>query len=210
MGNDATQDNNQTAGNQNGNPANGGVQPQAGGMDVSMLAKKLDDLEKRVADKDAYITELSNVNKALEQRINSIGAGDNSGNNNQPPAEVDPTQFVRVDQVNAIIEQQAFVTSVRKENQDLIDLGLEPGMELRARQLLSQGKDFKEAVSTAVKEAREKVNKLKQPATPPPPPAGAMGEDGRPGVPPTPPPKQEETLEDEGPARMAKRMKLGL
>lgn len=83
-------------------------------------------------------------------------------------------------------------------------------MELRARQLIGQGKEFRDAVSIAVKEAREKVNKIKQPVTPPPTPAGAIGEDGRPGVPPAPQPKAEEALEDEGPARVARRMKMGL
>jgi hypothetical protein len=209
MGNDATQNDNQNAGSQNGDPANGGVQPQAGGVDVTMLAKKLEELEKRVADKDSYITELSNVNKALEQRINSVTAPV-SENDSTPATVADPAKYVSVDQIPGILEQQLFIKDIKRENADLIDLGLEPAMELRARQLLSQGKEFREAVGTAVKEAREKVNKLKQPSSSSQPPAGVIGEDGKSGVPPAPKPKAEDPMEDEGPARVARRMKMGL
>ena len=93
-----------------------------------------------------------------------------------------------------------------------MDLGLEPAIGIRANQLLQSGKPFKDAIDTAVKEAREKVDKLKSntPAAPLLPPAGAVGEQGANNLPAPITPPKEETPEEEIAAEKARKRKLDL
>jgi hypothetical protein len=95
------------------------------------------------------------------------------------------------------IENITYINEVKAKNSDLVDLGLEPTITLRANQLMSQGKSFKEAVDTAVKEMRGKVDKLKSNVSPTPPPSGALGEGGGNKPLKVPKPEPEETEEQE-------------
>lgn len=182
----------------------GNPKPQSG-MSVEDLAKKLDDMEKRMADKDAHITELANEKATLEQRLSDVSIK-KGGEELPQPVE---GNFVRADQIPVILKQQMYVERIREDNKDLIELGLEPAIELRARQLLLSGKDFETAISTAVKESREKIDKIKAPVKQPVP-NGAVGEDGSVKPPVEPKKEPDPQIEDEGSARFERRMRMGL
>jgi hypothetical protein len=174
---------------------------------VVELQRKMDELEKRQSDKDRMIDDLKATNQTLEARLSQTHPQQSEGSQTMDVqkeasrilevAQVDPqkageelgalirnttskAQSEILQNISPIIEQQAHVSKIKAENQDLIELGLEPSISLRTNQLMQSGKSFKDAADAAVAEARVKVNKLKSntPQPPTPPPSGSVGEGG--------------------------------
>lgn len=193
------------------------------------VSEELERLKKQLSDKDRYITELADEKATLEARLSETPekkekeeiTGDVASILEE--AQIDPekageklakliknaTAKAQQDilaNLQPIVEQQTYVSKIKAENQDLIDLGLEPAITLRAQNLMKTGKSFKAAVDIAVKEAREKIDKLKKPSDVPP---GAKGEKAANKVSSAPPPK-ELTPEDEIRLEKERRRKLGL
>lgn len=202
------------------------------------LRRENESLKKQNADKDKYITEIKSEKDTLEARltqikpkeqqnldldlqkesarilelgqIDPVKAGEELGN--LIKRTQDKTQQSILANLSPIIEQNTLIAKVKSENQDLIDLGLEPAITIRANQLITSGKSFKDAIDTAVKESREKMDKIKSnaPLVPTPPPAGATGERGNNKQPePTPEPKETTPLDEINAERERKR-KSGL
>ena len=204
MGQTATEENKTIIGTTSGTPSESVVNPQAG-EDVATLKKQLEEANKRLAEKDIYINEVTNEKAVLETRLNSFGQPNEAAVNNDAPKGIDPAQLPE------IIENTIFINKVRDENKDLIELGLEIAIRQRADELIAKGKTVKEAVLEAVKEKRAIVDKLKSANSAPQNiPAGAMGESGGQEPAPTPKAKPEVQLADEGSARHAMRLKRGL
>jgi len=214
--------------------------PSPEAAEAERLRRENESLKKQTEDQAKFITDLQSTTKTLEDRIKQIGQPgqpqvdldvQKEAQQILETAQIDPvkasqdlarllastqnkaTQAI-LSNLSPIIEQQTYVNKVKSENQDLIDLGLEAGITLRAGQLIQSGKTFKEAVDNAVLEARKKVDKLKSnapPVPPTPPPAGAVGEgEGSLGPPPPPPPPKEPTEADEVKAERERRRKQGL
>ena len=175
-----------------------------GGMSVSDLAKKMEEMEARMGEKDRVIQELQADRSTLEQRINSI-------NSTPAPAPAGNPASAGMDanQIAEIIERQTYVNEVRKQNADLIELKMEPSITNRAAELMnSSKKPFRDAIDQAIKEHREIVEKKLKVTQPVPP--GAQGETPANIPPVTPPPEPEKQLGDEGDERIKRRAKLGL
>lgn len=198
--------------NQTATPnVNGQAQQQAQNVDLSNVLKELDEIKKRMAEKDAKITELATVNASLENRLTGYQA-----TQEEPQTQASETQNahaasvgVRPEDLPAYIERITFISKVKQENKDLIELGLEPAIEAKARVLLASGKPFEEAVISATKQIREGLE-AKFKVVNPESPRGAQGETGQ-QLPVAQPKKVEpETLPDEGMERLAMRRKLGL
>lgn len=232
MGNQATQDEVKPKESQPATPeATPAPQPDPA---VIELQRKMEALEKQIADKDRYITDVINEKATLEQRLQHTQAkpqGQAEVQNDVAKiletAQIDPakagedlaqvlkstqdaTERRVLQNLGPIIEQQTYINEIKTKNADLVDLGLEPTITLRAQQLMNTGKSFRDAVNVAVTEARSKVDKLKSNAPPQPTPPAAVVESGGNAAPaPTPPPKVE-TQEDEMASRAAKRAKMGL
>jgi len=197
-------------------------------------------LKKQLADKDRFITEIKSEKETLEARLTQTQpkptapvvdtdlqkeaarileiaqldpakAGEELGRLIQTATSKAAQETLR--NLEPLISQNTYINEVKEKNKDLIDLGLEPAITIRASQLIQSGKSFKDAVDAAVSESRIKMDKLKSntPTVPPtPPPPGAVGEGGANRQPePTPPPK-EETPEDEIRAAQERRRKMGL
>lgn len=186
--------------------------------ELARLRQEKIDLDKRLAEKDKHIGDLSTEKATLENRLSGYQAVESVVPATPADGEVPKTTgqhagaFVRPEDVPEIIERTTFITDMKKENKDMMEFGLEPVISMRADQLIRSGKSFKEAVATAVKEQREKFDKIKQPTTPPVKqevPAGLQGESGA-SAPITPAPKAEELLGDEGDERKRLRSKRGL
>lgn len=190
--------------------------------ELARLRQEKIEADKRLAEKDKHIGELSTEKATLENRLSGYQAVESVIPQTQPEGEEgqDPAKpkgqhvgaYVRPEDVPEIIERTTFITEMKKENKDMMDFGLEPVITMRADQLIRTGKSFKEAVATAVKEQREKFDKIKQPTTPaqtPSVPAGLQGEAGA-SVPVTPTPVKEDSLGDEGEERRRLRAKRGL
>lgn len=197
--------------------------PEDPATEAARLRKENKDLADRLAQKDTHIGELSTVNATLEQRLSGFQATRSvvdpatpEADPATPPARggtpVSQLAGVRAEDIPEIIERTTFINKVKDENKDMIDLGLEPIMEQRADQLIRQGKPFKEAILTAVKEQREKFEKIKQPSAPPaqPPATGVRAEEGAPANPTPAPVVTTDTLDDEGEGRRKARALKGL
>ncbi len=222
---------------QGGQPPTPTPNPAPNPDPVAELQRKIEQLEKQNADKDRFITDLSATTKTLEARINQVGRPpqektadldlQKEAQEILETAQLDPAKAGErlsdlvsrvsekskkdlLDNLGPVIEQQTYVAKVKAENADLIELGLEPSIGIRAQQLMQSGKSFKESVDTAVKEAKEKVNKLKSNAPPVPPPPAAVGEQGSNRQPTPPPPPAEITEADEIKAEQERRRKSGL
>ena len=205
--------------------------------EVAEIRRKNEELSKQVADKDRYITDLANEKATLEARLSQINKSADTtvvdkdieaqAKNILEMAQIDPekaahdlaamikatqdkTQKDLLSNLGPIISQTTYINEVRKNHQDLIDIGLEPQITIRANQLMQSGKSFKEAVDMAVTEARKRVDKIKSNAPPPAPPAGAIAETGANPPPVTPPVPVEKTAQDEVADRFALRAKKGL
>lgn len=214
------------------------AQPTPAPDPAEELRRENEQLKKQNADKDRFITDLNSEKATLEARLTQTQPKQErqldtdlqkEASRILETAQVDPqkageelaalisattskAQQNILQNLEPIISQNAYVNKVKEDNKDLMELGLEPSISLRATKLMQAGKAFKEAVDTAVSEAREKVNKLKSntPQVPTPPPPGAVGEKGANVTPaPTPPPK-EETDQDEIAAARERRRKSGL
>lgn len=215
------------------------AQPTPAPDPAEELRRENEQLKKQNADKDRFITDLNSEKATLEARLTQTQPKQEKqqldtdlqkeASRILETAQVDPqkagedlaalisattskAQQNILQNLEPIINQNAYVSKVKEDNKDLMELGLEPSISLRATKLMQSGKSFKEAVDTAVSEAREKVDKLKSntPKEPTPPPPGAVGEKGANVTPtPTPPPK-EETEQDEIAAAKERRRKLGL
>lgn len=190
--------------------------------ELARLRQEKLESDKRLAEKDKHINDLSTVNATLESRLSGYQAVESVipkeqivDNNDEAKDNIQPTgqpvgAYVRPEDIPEIIDRTSFINKMKDDNRDMIEFGMEPVISLRADQLIRQGKSFKESVATAVKEQREKFDKIKQP-TPIEPviPTGIRGESGS-----NPPvetkPKVEETLDDEGEARKRMRYKRGL
>lgn len=188
--------------------------------ELARVRQENEDLKKRMADKDKHIGELSTEKSTLETRLSGYQAVESVIPQEDPQEATDPAKpkgqpvgaYVRPEDIPEIIERTGFINKMKEDNKDMIEFGLEPVITLRADQLIRSGKSFKEAVAIAVKEQREKFDKIKQPSTPPAKPevpASVRGEDGN-NPPVEPKPKKEETLDDEGEARKKARAKRGL
>lgn len=196
-------------------------------------------LKKQLADKDRFITDLNSEKATLEARLTQTQPKppthidvdlQKEASRILETAQIDPTKAGEelanlikattdkaqqgiLSNLQPIIEQNTYIAKVKSENKDLIDLGLELSISKRAYDLMQTGKTFSEAVDTAVKEARGKVDKLKSnapPVPPTPPPAGAVGESGSNRQPEVTPPPKEETPEDEIKREKERRRKQGL
>lgn len=214
-------------------------QPPANSDPAEELRRENDQLKKQLADKDKHITDLSSEKSTLEARLTQTQRPPNQKLDDDlqketarimETAQVDPqkageelAQLIKnstskaqqaiLQNIEPIINQQSYINEVKKNNADLIELGLEISISHRAQQLLQTGKSFKDAVDAAVSEARAKVDKLKSntpPAPPTPPPPGGVGEKGSNNEPPPTPPPREETPEDEIAAERARKRKMGL
>ena len=208
-------------------------------VELEKIRQEKENLQKQLADKDRFITELSSEKSTLEARLTQTQPRQQQvdvPSDLQSEyvkvlelAQVDPksageqmavlmskvTQKAQNDAMQNLeptMNRQMYVTKVKNENTDLIELGLEPHITLRANSLMSSGKQFNEAIDIAVKEAREKVNKIKQvtPTTPTPPPSGAVVEKGANSNPPPTPPVKEMTDEDEMEEQRKRRRAMGL
>ncbi len=206
-------------GTPSGTPAPVAVPPaEDPATEAARLRQEKADLEKRLAEKDKHIGDLSTEKATLENRLSGYQAVESVTPIGEAPAGDAPaggtsvSEYVRPEHIPEIIERTAFITKMKEDNKDMMDFGLESVISMRADQLIRGGKSFKEAVATAVKEQREKFDKLKQPtASAPAPavPAGLQGESGA-SAPVTPAPKTEEALGDEGEERRKLRLKRGL
>ena len=174
---------------------------QSGGMSVNELAKKVEDMEKRLSEKDRYIGELSSEKETLAQRISQMS---------QPPESTTPATAPTLNprDIATLVDQQTYVNEIRKSNSDLIEIGLEPMITQDADKFIRQGMTFRDAIDKAVRLRREVVDKKLKPAQSVP--TGAMGESPANTTPPQPPPPVEKPIEDEGDARAARRARLGL
>ena len=119
--------------------------------------------------------------------------------------------------IEPAVQRMNFAQRVRNENKDLVELGYEPIIVARATEIMQSGTDFESSISMAVREIREKLDKLRpttpagqtppaqggQPppapaATPPGAPSGAFGEMPPSNQPPSRPavtPEKSETQE---------------
>jgi len=204
------------------------------------LRRKNEQLEKQLADKDKFITDLKSTNETLEARftqvnrqpitsapvdldlqkeasrimevaqIDPIKAGEDLANLIKDSTDKATKQVLQ--NLSPIIEQNTYINEVKTKNNDLIELGLEPSISSRANQLMQSGKTFKEAVDTAITEARTKVDKLKSNVSVPitPAPKEAVVESGANKQPEPPKPPVEETDEDEIRKEQERRRKMGL
>lgn len=202
---------------------------------VVELQRKLEALEKQVSDKDRYITELTSEKATLESRLTQVKPQAEAIDPDLQrqtaeileAAQIDPqkageklsllikTATTQASQetlknIEPLVSQQLYVNEVKAKNADLMELGLEPGITLRASQLMQSGKSFKDAVDIAVSEARSKVEKLTNKSVATPPPAGAVGETAANRQPEPPAPQKEMTAEDEINAERQRRRKMGL
>lgn len=183
--------------------------------ELARLRQERIDLDKRLADKDKHINDLSTEKATLETRLSGYQAVDSVIPTEdqevvQQPAGQPVGAYVRPEDIPEIIERTGFLNKMKDDNKDMMEFGLEPVIAMRADQLIRTGKTFKEAVATAVKEQREKFDKIKAPSTPAPVvPSSLRGEDGS-----NPPveqkPEAEEALADEGDERKRMRAKKGL
>jgi len=203
---------------------------------VKELQQRLEQVEKQIADKDRFITELQAEKQTLESRLSQVNQAplpDKVDDNLKDvtteileTAQVDPdkageklagliktattkAQEETLRNLEPLISRQTYVNEVKAKNKDLIELGLEPAISLRTQQLIQTGKGFKEAVDAAVQEARQKVEKLKSNVSAPPP-KGAVGEGGSNREPAPPPSVKEKTPEDEIREERERRAKMGL
>jgi hypothetical protein len=207
---------------------------------VDELRRKTEALEKQVADKEKYINDLKSEKDTLEARLTETQPRPQSqpldtdlqreAASILETAQVDPAkagealanlikttsdkaQQAVLGNLAPIIEQNTYVAKIKSENADLMELGLEPAITVRANQLIRSGKQFKEAVDMAVRESRIKVDKLKSNTPPPPivpPPDGAVGESGNNRQPEPPVIPKDVTPEDELKAERERRRKSGL
>ena len=240
MGEQATLDKEAKAGNPQDTPVVAPVaQPDPA---VVELQRKVEELDKKVADKDRYITELSNEKSTLEARLTQTqpkvepapdASIDFEAKRILETATVDPetagkdlaklikstTDAAKKELLQSVqgnlqpaIENISYANEIKAKNADLIELGFEPVISSKVNEYLQTGKfkTFKEAVDHAVKETREKVDKIKSNAPPTPPPKSAMTEDGANKLPETPPPPRQMTQEEEIQERLAKRIRMGL
>lgn len=203
------------AGNQPVTPAAVVTPAEDPATEAARLRQEKTDLEKRLAEKDKHIGDLSTEKATLENRLSGYQAVESIAPQGEPTGET-PTgqpvnQYVRPEDVPEIIDRTTFITKMKDDNKDMMEFGLEPVISMRADQLIRTGKSFKESVATAVKEQREKFDKIKQPttSTPAPVPSGLQGESGA-SVPITPTPPVEDKLGDEGEERKRLRAKRGL
>jgi len=188
--------------------------------ELARLRQEKIDADKRLADKDKHINDLSTEKATLESRLSGYQAVEsvvpaqayNEGNQTQAQPNVSNVSgYVRPEDIPEIIERTGFINKMKDDNKDMIEFGLEPIISLRADQLIRSGKSFKEAVATAVKEQREKFDKIKTPVSPVSPevPSSVRGESGS-NPPVEAPVKAEESLGDEGDERKRLRAKRGL
>lgn len=215
-------------------------EPSSKPDEAKVLEEQVENLKKQLADKDSYITELASEKATLEARLSQVRPSTGGNDDNKldddlkreaatilETAQVDPdrageelakliskttskAQQSILQNLEPIISQQTYINEVKKSNKDLIDIGLEPAITLRAQELMSAGKPFKEAVDTAVKEARVKLERIKGSAPPSPPPSGAVGERGANQEPTPPPSPKEPTPDDEIRAEKERRRLMGL
>lgn len=197
---------------QTGTSSGAAVQAEDQAAELARLKQERIDLEKRLTEKDKYINDLSTEKATLENRLSGYQAVGSVEESSQVATEgQDVRNYVRPEDIPEIIERTSFISKMKQDNSDLMDLGFEPVISFRADQLIRSGKSFKEAVATAVKEQREKINKIKAPVTKSEEPVSSSvrGEGGA-----NPPveakPKAEETLGDEGEERKRLRAKRGL
>lgn len=202
------------------------------------LRRELESFKKQLADKDKFITDLKSEKETLEARFTQVNRQPTQtqpvDNDLQKEAarilevaQIDPAkageelgnliknttskvQQETLRNLEPIITQTTYINEVKKANADLIDLGLEPGITLKANQLMQAGKTFKEAVDTAISEARSKVDKLKSVSVPTPPPASAVVESGANKQPEPPKAPVEESDLDEIKKEQERKRKLGL
>lgn len=139
------------------------------------------DLDKRLADKDSHITNLTNVNQTLEQRFKAT----NSQNQEEVDLEKEAADLMAEAKENPetagkklaalikktkdsgaqsvsqtvenVVSQREKVNKLREANKDLIEIGLEMPITVRANELMKQGKSFEDAANTACSEFREKL-----------------------------------------------------
>jgi hypothetical protein len=190
------------------------------------LKAQNEQLKKQLADKESFIANIKSEKETLEARISQTQQPrqaqvidsdlQREASRILESAQIDPvkageelanlikatqskTQQEILSNLQPMIDQSALVQKVRDSNQDLIDLGLEPSITIRANQLINSGKSIKDALDLSVSEARSKVDKLKSktPSIPTPPPAGSVGEAGSNRQPEPPAPPKEDTEADE-------------
>lgn len=190
--------------------------------ELARLRQDKIEADKRLAEKDKHINDLSTTNATLENRLSGYQAVESviPRTNEAPEASETPetpvnrvsSNGVRPEDIPEIIDRTNFLAQMKTENKDLMEFGLEDVIATKARLFMNTGKGFKESVLLAVKEQREKFEKIKQPSasTPATPvPSGLQGESGA-SVPLAPVVKTEEALGDEGEERRKLRLKRGL
>lgn len=152
------------------------------------LKKEKADVEKRLTDKDSHISQLTNVNQTLEQRLKTTNTQQQEEGDLEKEAEAlmaeaqeNPSTAGKklaalikktresgaqtvARTVENVVSQRETVAKLREENKDLIEIGLEMPITVRANELIQQGKSFEEATKTACAEFRKKLEgKLVQP-----------------------------------------------
>jgi hypothetical protein len=203
-------------GNPEGNP---NPNPAPAEDEMTKLRRENEELRNKNSQKDQYITNINNEKVSLETRLsqvsqpntNPIMQSDNiqsEADSILEKAQYDPkgashdltnlikatTDKVQKDiltNLQPMITNLTYVEKIKSENADLMELGLEPQITARVTQLQQLGKTFQNAVTEAVKESREKVQKIKSDAPIQPSPQGARAEDGS-NAEPTPPPAEKE------------------
>lgn len=174
------------------------------------LQREYADATKRLSDKDNHISQLSNEKATLEQRFNATNsqkqedadiakeatailaeaADDPDAAGKRLATLIKKAQDSGVktatETVNHVVTQREKINKLRAENQDLLEIGLEVPITMRANELMQQGRSFDDATQTAVTEFRTRlkgklVEKPKQPegkTNNEEIPAGAKGETG--------------------------------
>ena len=132
--------------------------------EFSKVKAEKEALERRLAEKDQYIAQVTTEKATLEARLQGIAP---KGNESIPPGDIqaeaqriletaqldpaaaskdmatllkktqDETQKAILANLNPIIEQNTYIAEVRNKNKDLLEVGLEPAITLRANQLIS-------------------------------------------------------------------------
>ncbi len=207
-------------------------------VELAELQRKNKELAEAISQKDSYIKTVETEKATLETRLSAVKPQEPTkpiASDIQPEmariletAQIDPakageelsrliigvsekTKQELLGNLSPIIEQNTLIAKAKEDNQDLIELGLEPAITIRANQLIQSGKSFKEALDISVKETRAKVDKLKSNTPPATPPAGAQAETGANAAPlPPPTPPREKTVQEEIAERNEKRRKQGL
>ncbi len=145
------------------------------------LQREYAETTKRLSDKDNHITQLTNEKATLEQRFNATNvqkqeetdfakeatsilaeaADDPDAAGKKLAGLIKKAQDSGIrtatETVNQVVTQREKINKLRVENQDLLDIGLEIPITMRANELMSQGRSFDDATTMAVTEFRTRL-----------------------------------------------------